>query len=83
MPIRIVKGLNIPLAGTPEQAVAEAKPVRSVALLGSDYPGLRPAMMVAEGDRVKAGQPLFADRGREGVVFTAPGSGNEVKELAC
>ena len=75
MPIRIVKGLNIPLAGTPEQAVAEAKPVRSVALLGSDYPGLRPAMMVAEGDRVKAGQPLFADRGREGVVFTAPGSG--------
>lgn len=75
MPIRIVKGLDIPLAGAPEQAVAEAKAVRSVALLGGDYPGLRPAMMVAEGDRVKTGQPLFADRQRAGVVITAPGCG--------
>jgi Na+-transporting NADH:ubiquinone oxidoreductase subunit A len=75
VPIRIVRGLDIPLAGAPEQAIAETRPARSVALFGADYPGPRPVAMVAEGERLKAGQPLFADRGREGVLFTSPVSG--------
>lgn len=75
MPIRIVQGLDIPFEGGPEQVIADKKPVTSIALLGSDYIGLRPAMQVREGDRVKTGQPLFADRKHEGVVFTSPGCG--------
>ena len=74
-PIRIVKGLDIPIAGEPEQIVSGGADVKSVALLGSDYIGLRPQMRVEEGDRVKLGQPLFVDRRHPEVVFPSPGSG--------
>lgn len=75
MPIRIVQGLDIPVEGSPEQEIADKKPVTSVALLGGDYIGLRPILKVKEGNRIKTGQPIFADRKHEGVVFTSPGSG--------
>ncbi len=74
-PIRIQKGLEIPISGEPEQVITDGADVTSVALLGGDYIGLHPAMRVEEGDRVKLGQPLFADRRRPGIVFVSPGSG--------
>jgi len=74
-PTRIEKGLDIPIAGEPEQAITNGSDVASVALLGGDYVGLRPAMLVEKGERVKVGQPLFADRKRPEIVFTSPGSG--------
>jgi Na+-transporting NADH:ubiquinone oxidoreductase subunit A len=74
-PTRVKKGLEIPIAGEPEQVITDGRDVTSVALLGSDYIGLRPAMLVEEGDRVKLGQPLFADRRHPEVVFVSPGSG--------
>jgi Na+-transporting NADH:ubiquinone oxidoreductase subunit A len=75
VPIRIVKGLDIPIAGAPEQIISDGAEVRSVGLVGNDYPGLRPLMLVEEGARVKAGQALFADRRRPEVLFTSPASG--------
>ena len=75
MPIRIVEGLDIPIGGAPEQSISEGPEVTSVALLGHDYVGLSPAMRVEEGDRVKLGQALFADRKHPEVLFTSPGSG--------
>jgi hypothetical protein len=54
-PIRIVKGLDIPIAGAPEQIIGDGAEVHSVGLVGDDYPGLRPLMLVEEGVRVKAG----------------------------
>jgi Na+-transporting NADH:ubiquinone oxidoreductase subunit A len=73
--IKIKKGLDLPIAGTPEQSTVDAKTVRSVAILGDDYPGMKPTMAVAEGDTVKRGQVLFSDKKTEGVVYTAPASG--------
>ena len=73
--VRIVRGLDIPLSGEPEQRIDDKLSVASVALLGDDYPDLRPSMRVGEGDRVKTGQALFADRRRENVIFTSPGCG--------
>ena len=70
----ISKGVDQSLAGAPVQSVTE-KPVSSVALLGVDYPGLRPAMSVAEGDRVHVGQVLFTDRMHPRIAFVAPLSG--------
>lgn len=75
MPIRIVEGLDIPIGGVPEQAISEGTEVASIALLGRDYIGLSPAMRVKEGDRVKLGQPLFADRKKPDIVHTSPGAG--------
>jgi Na+-transporting NADH:ubiquinone oxidoreductase subunit A len=74
--ISIRKGLDLPLPGTPEQVVESAKPVRSVAVLGGDYAGLRPKLAVAVGDRVDTGQPLFFDKRDPDVPFVAPGAGS-------
>ena len=73
--IKTRKGLDLPIAGAPEPVIENAPAVRSVAVLGDDYPGMRPTMRVVEGDRVKRGQPLFSDKKTEGVLFTAPAAG--------
>jgi Na+-transporting NADH:ubiquinone oxidoreductase subunit A len=73
--ITIRRGLDIPLAGAPEQVITKSAPIKEVALLGDDYPGLKPTMLVEEGERVHMGQPLFTDKKNEGFFFTAPGSG--------
>lgn len=75
MRIRIRKGLDIPLGGAPKQTIDDANPVDTVAVLGPDTLNLKPAMAVAEGDRVTLGQPLFSDRRNPDVPFTAPGAG--------
>jgi Na+-transporting NADH:ubiquinone oxidoreductase subunit A len=75
MHIKIKKGLDIPLAGKPEQRIDEGAEVSSVALLGPDTHDLKPRMLVREGDRVKLGQPLYEDKDNPGVIFTSPGSG--------
>lgn len=46
-----------------------------VALLGRDYTGLKPAMEVLEGDHVRLGQKLFADKRNPAVAFGAPAAG--------
>ena len=74
MKFKIKKGLDLPLSGQPEQSINEKPPVRSVALLGHDYMGLKPTLEVAEGDRVRLGQTLFTDK-TTGVRHTSPGSG--------
>ncbi|ELN2739515.1 Na(+)-translocating NADH-quinone reductase subunit A [Pluralibacter gergoviae] len=73
--IKITKGLNLPIAGAPSQQISEATAVAHVAVLGEEFPGMRPAMMVSEGERVLKGQPLFEDKKIPGVLFTAPASG--------
>lgn len=80
MRIRIKKGLNIPIAGGPEQIVTDAATVNSVAVLGSDIIGIRPTVAVAIGDKVALGQTLFTDKANPGVRFTSPGAG-EVTEI--
>jgi len=73
--ILIKKGLNLPITGAPEQIIHQGNPVKSVAIVGPDYNGMKPTMRVNEGDSVKLGQILFEDKKTPGVVFTAPGSG--------
>lgn len=73
--IRMKRGLTLPIAGSPEQTVDDGRPARSAALLGHDYPGLKPTMEVKEGDRVTAGQLIFTDKKTPGVKYTAPASG--------
>lgn len=76
--ITIKRGLDLPLAGSPEQEIYDGAPVASVGLLGRDYIGLRPTMEVAEGDRVSIGQPLFSDKHDPAVKYTSPGAGTVV-----
>ncbi|MDK4698132.1 Na(+)-translocating NADH-quinone reductase subunit A [Kingella negevensis] len=77
--IHIKKGLDLPIAGKPDQtAIHAGNTVSQVAVLGEEYIGMRPSMKVQEGDVVKKGQVLFVDKKNEGVVFTAPVAGKVV-----
>ncbi|HEQ1858956.1 TPA: Na(+)-translocating NADH-quinone reductase subunit A [Providencia alcalifaciens] len=73
--IKIKKGLNLPIAGEPAQVIEDGPKIQHVALLGEEYVGMRPSMLVKEGERVKKGQVLFEDKKNPGVVFTSPACG--------
>lgn len=73
--IKLKKGLDIPIKGKPVQEISEGTPVKKVAVLGHDFVGMKPTMLVQEGDVVKLGQPLFTDKKNPSVQYTSPGSG--------
>lgn len=76
--IKVRRGLDLPISGLPEQVIHDGPKISQVAVVGSDYPGMKPTMAVREGDRVKLGQVLFTDKKNEGVKFTAPAAGTVV-----
>lgn len=73
--IKLKHGLDLPITGAPTQRIEAARPVRSVAVIGFDYHGMKPTMEVQVGDRVKLGQLLFTDKKTPGVRYTAPAAG--------
>ena len=75
---KIKKGLNLPINGQPVQEISEGNKVKTVAILGSDYAGMKPTMQVAVGDQVKLGQLLFTDKKMPSVRYTSPGAGKVV-----
>lgn len=76
--IKIKKGLNVPIAGEPEQVISEGRRSKKVALIGYDYVGMKPTLAISVGDRVKLGQLLFTDKKSEGVKYTAPAGGKVI-----
>lgn len=76
--ITIKKGLDLPISGEPRPIIEPGNRPSQVALLGEEYVGLKPTMLVEVGDKVKKGQPLFEDKKTKGVLFTAPASGEIV-----
>jgi len=77
--IKIKKGLDLPLNGSPKQEISKTILTKKVAILGDDYVGMKPTMLVAVGDEVKKGQLLFTDKKTPGVKFTATASGKIVE----
>lgn len=75
MQFNIKEGLDVPVTGKPKQQIEKGNKIKSVAILGIDYLGLKPKMLVTVGDTVKLGQALFTDKQNLGVNFTAPGAG--------
>ena len=76
---KIKKGLDLPIAGVPDESVIEEKPTDFVAILGDDFTGMKPTMEVSEGDEVKLGQVVFTDKKTPGIKYTAPGTGKVVE----
>ena len=77
----IQKGLDLPITGKPLQQIdvdGPAKALTRVAVLADDFIGMKPRMMVNEGDEVRRGQALFEDRKRPGVLHTATAAGKVV-----
>ncbi len=74
----LTRGLDIPISGNPEPTIRPGNPIRQVALIGDDYIGMKPTMLVNVGDQVTLGHQLFTDKKNPGVVFTSPGCGRVV-----
>ncbi len=75
MRIELKRGLNVRLPGAPRQVVSGALPCTQTAHELSDFYDLRARMIVAEGDSVALGQPLFFDRKHPQIVFSASSAG--------
>ena len=73
--INIRRGLTLPISGEPRQSIEDGPNIRTVALVGFDYHGMKPTMEVQVGDKVKVGQLLFTDKKTEGVRYTSPAAG--------
>lgn len=73
--IKIKRGFDVPISGKPVQQVSQPVAVRSVALVGADYLGMKPSMRVVEGEEVRLGQTLFVDKAYPEIQFTAPATG--------
>ena len=75
MRINVKKGLDVHIGGQPETSAVDTKTVSSAALLGRDFLGIKPNVLVKPGARVQAGQAVIRDRHRQDIVVTAPMGG--------
>lgn len=80
-PMKIRRGLDVPISGVPSAEIDGSKTVSEVAIIADDFIGMKPTMLVQQGDRVKLGQPLFEDKKTPGVFFTAPAAGEVTSVL--
>ena len=72
---RVSKGLQLAIQGEPEQRFEGRAAASRVALVAADYVGVRPTMLVEDGQEILRGQPLFEDKKIPGVRHTSPGAG--------
>ncbi len=73
--IRIKKGKNIKLVGSPDQSTSDARFSEYHIIKPTDFIGLIPKMELKEGAHVKAGTTLFHDKLNDKIKFVSPVSG--------
>jgi len=72
---KLKKGLDLPVLGAPVQQISEGRAIRTAAVLAADYVGLKPRLVVEEGDRVEVGSPIFFHKDTPDVKITSPAAG--------
>ncbi|MBQ0020069.1 MAG: Na(+)-translocating NADH-quinone reductase subunit A [Bacteroidales bacterium] len=73
--IKLSKGLDVKLKGTAALETATVSCPGEYALVPDDFVGVKPKVVVKEGDSVKAGDALFVDKLHPEVKFVSPVSG--------
>jgi len=73
--IKLRKGLDINLKGKATAEIATVGCPGEYALVPDDFTGLKPKVVVKEGDAVKVGDALFVDKLHPEVKFVSPVSG--------
>jgi len=76
--IKVRRGLDLPISGAPKQEIYDGPKTSQIAVVGSDFHGMKPTMVVKVGDSVSKGQLLFSDKKNPGVNYTSPSSGTVV-----
>lgn len=69
------KGLNVPITGAPRPDVVDGAQVTTVGVLGDDYIGLKPRIVVAEGDVVGPGTPVMLNKDMPEANIVSPVAG--------
>ncbi len=72
---RLKKGHDLAIAGKPEKRLTYAGRPAWLKIRPSDFHGIKPRLLVKEGDHVKAGAPVFCSKNNPDLLVTAPGSG--------
>lgn len=72
---KLKKGLELPVSGTPIQEISDERSVDTAAVIAADYIGLKPRLLVQEGDIVGVGSPVFFHKDTPDVMVTSPVSG--------
>lgn len=78
--IKIKRGVDIKLVGAADKVFGEVSPSETYVIKPTDFHGVVPKLLVAEGDEVLAGDQLFYDKDEDRVRFSAPVSG-EIAEI--
>jgi len=78
--IRIRRGYDIKLVGSAQKTLSPAPSSDVIAIKPADFRKVNPKLLVAPGEIVQAGQPLFTDKNRPDLHFTSPVSG-EIAEI--
>ena len=73
--IIINKGHDIRISGIPGHEVISGPNPEVLSILPNLFRGVKPKLMVKEGDNVKIGSPLFFDKIKPDVRWASPGSG--------
>lgn len=73
--ITLRRGLDINLVGRAEKTIVALKPDGTFALRPDSFEGIKPKVLVKEGDKVKAGEALFINKAYPNVKFSSPVSG--------
>ncbi|MCR5181309.1 MAG: Na(+)-translocating NADH-quinone reductase subunit A [Bacteroidaceae bacterium] len=73
--IKLRKGLDVNLKGKASLETTQTKVEGQFALVPDDFCGVKPKVVVKEGDSVKVGDALFVDKNHPDVKFVSPVSG--------
>lgn len=73
--IKLKKGLTVNLVGKPSAEITTPKASKVYGLVPDAFVGVKPKVVVKEGETVKAGDALFVDKLHPEVKFTSPVSG--------
>ena len=73
--VKLKKGLDIPIQGHAARETMGVSRPDVFAVVPDHFAGITPRLTVHEGDRVKAGTPLFHDKTHEAMNFVSPVSG--------
>ncbi|MBT3179670.1 MAG: Na(+)-translocating NADH-quinone reductase subunit A [Candidatus Marinimicrobia bacterium] len=73
--IIIYKGHDIRISGIPTKETSSIPKSETVALLPKTFRGVKPKLLVNEGDTVKIGSPLFFDKTKPDVKWASPANG--------
>ena len=73
--INIKKGHDIQISGKPELLVYPLQKSKTVAIKPSEFRGIKPKLLVKEGDEVKIGTPIFYHKSNPDLKFPSVGCG--------